>query len=363
MEYVECTSTSAIGGISGRCALILNEDSGGGSSDGADINLCCARHKDCYKQRTGFRPCDVQLCLCLEEVDLYIFTGADDCSFQLINRMQVTMILVNLSCKDPPRILYWILVPAISNAAGKAVLWELQALIDKKDGCGYKIYKSCTDGRRFGAKYYESMDDTKFEKIYPKEFKTSALDQVYRRCRQTAFATKACLANYLACLTNRNPKECAKEMKECSTGCVAINATSHCEFALNSFFEGIDAEKIPEEPDLPRPEEPKPDRPLPGPEQPKPERPKEPDSITRAVGVGGTPRPHSGLIVDKESPKSSEKSSSNGFLNDTFALGAIVILAGVVLIQGCFLIMMRRQNRVHPTSAKGHSSSVTDATV
>ncbi|EYB97455.1 hypothetical protein Y032_0140g2151, partial [Ancylostoma ceylanicum] len=33
---MQCTSTSAIGGISGGCALILNEDSGDGSSDGVN---------------------------------------------------------------------------------------------------------------------------------------------------------------------------------------------------------------------------------------------------------------------------------------------------------------------------------------
>ncbi|RCN49257.1 hypothetical protein ANCCAN_04672 [Ancylostoma caninum] len=162
------------------------------------------------------------------------------------------------------------------------------------------------------------MEDTKFEKVYPKEIQTDAVNQVYRRCRLTAYATKACSANYNACLMTRNADDCTREMKECSTGCVAINATTHCDFALNSFIEKLDRKKKPEEPGMPKPV----------PEKPKPEEPQEPGTITRATRVGGTLKPHTpeSSLGDKASSKLSETSSSRGFLNDTFALVIILIV-------------------------------------
>ncbi|RCN49258.1 hypothetical protein ANCCAN_04673 [Ancylostoma caninum] len=163
-------------------------------------------------------------------------------------------------------------------------------------------------------------------------------------------ATKACSANYNACLMRRSADDCTKEMKECSSGCVAINATTHCGFALNSLIEGLERKKRPEEQEVP---ELVPERP--GPEEPKrPEEPQEPGTITRATRVGGTLKPHTpgSSSRDKASSILSETSSSKGFLNDTVALVIILILAGVVLIQGCFIFAMRRRGRVHPTSAK-----------
>ncbi|KIH60387.1 hypothetical protein ANCDUO_09365 [Ancylostoma duodenale] len=95
-------------------------------------------------------------------------------------------------------------------------------------------------------------------------------------------------------------------MKDCSSGCVAINATTHCGSALNSFIEGLEKKKKVEEPGMPdEPLPPKPEPELPEPEPKRPEEPKEPGTITRATR-----------------------------------------LAGVILIQGCFIIAMRRQNRV-----------------
>ncbi|KAK6733236.1 hypothetical protein RB195_017159 [Necator americanus] len=142
------------------------------------VNLCCARHKDCYSSRKGYQPCNVQLCLCLQR----LITNNDDI-------------------------------------------------------CGHRIYRSCTIARMFGPTVYTNRPELSSKPVYPERLQKGIVDHFYEECGQLSHTQNVCATYYNDCLKKEDVTYCENYLKDCSNRCVAtINTTKACSIALESML-------------------------------------------------------------------------------------------------------------------------------
>ncbi|CAJ0589038.1 unnamed protein product [Cylicocyclus nassatus] len=130
----------------------------------AEVNICCAKHKDCLKriQKKEFekkmKKCNSDLCLCLE-------------------------------------------LPA-----------------ERKDGCGYKVYESCHNAR-MNIKFIEDKMkniDHDYKKVMPHGLQRKGVHKVYDTCGATQkYTTRACAVSHNDCLLRGGGNECTDEFKHC----------------------------------------------------------------------------------------------------------------------------------------------------